>query len=464
MKKMENKKINSLLRNQREFFHTGKTRDISFRINTLKKMYGMIEKHESEIMNALYKDLHKSNTESFTSEIAYVQKEIKHIIRHLKKWNKPEKIGVSLINKPGKGYIQYEPYGISLVISPWNYPFGLLFTPLVGAVAAGNCVVAKPSEISEHTSRLIHSIFKANFPENYIAVVEGDAEVTQNLIQKDVDYIFFTGSTSVGKIIMKSAAKYLIPVTLELGGKNPCIVDSDIDMDVTVKRIVWGKFFNAGQTCIAPDYLLVHEGIKDIFLDTLIAAIHEFYGENVRESNDYSRIINKKHFNRLHNLMKDGKIVEGGEKDIDSLFISPTVITDITCNSEIMQEEIFGPILPVLFYRDLETEIRTLRNKPKPLALYFFSRNRQKQKSVLTQTSSGSVCINGTIHVIMSPKLPFGGVGQSGMGQYHGKASFTTFSHKKSVLKKSFFGDIKALYPPYKTPIKFLKKVIKRMY
>ncbi len=458
------KKINTLLKNQKKFFYTGKTRDISFRINTLKKMYGMIEKHESEIMNALYKDLHKSNTESFTSEIAYVQKEIKHIVKHLKKWNKPEKIGVPLINKPGKGYIQYEPYGISLVISPWNYPFGLLFTPLVGAVAAGNCVIAKPSELCEHTSRLINSIFKANFSENYIAVVEGDAEVTQNLIQKDVDYIFFTGSTSVGKIIMKSATEYLIPVTLELGGKNPCIVDHEIDMNVTVRRIVWGKFFNAGQTCIAPDYLLVHERIKDIFLDTLGAVIHEFYGENVRESNDYSRIINEKHFKRLTSLMKEGNIVAGGKKDIDSLFIAPTVITDIGDKSALMQEEIFGPILPVLFYRDLDTEITKLRNKPKPLALYFFSRNQQKQQRVLTHTSSGSVCINGTIHIIMSPKLPFGGVGQSGMGQYHGKASFITFSHKKSVLKKSFFGDIKALYPPYKTPIKFLKKVIKRMY
>lgn len=461
---MNNKALHTLLTKQKQFFYTGKTREISFRLNTLKKIYDSIEKYESEIMEALYRDLHKGKTEVFTSEIVYVQKEIKHQMANLKKWSRPRKIGVPLINKPGKGYLQYEPYGTALIISPWNYPFGLLLTPLVGAVAAGNCVIAKPSELSEHTSRLVSSIFKENFPENYMAVVEGDAEVTQNLIQKDIDYIFFTGSTSVGKTIMKSAAEHLIPVTLELGGKNPCIVDHEIDMNVTVKRIVWGKFFNAGQTCIAPDYLLVHKEIKDIFLDKLVATIHEFYGENVRENQDYSHIINEKHFKRLTYLMQEGTLNTGGCKDIDHLFISPTVITDMDDDSALMQEEIFGPILPVLFYDNLDGVITKLRNKPKPLALYFFSRNQQKQKRVLTHTSSGSVCINGTIHLIMSPKLPFGGVGQSGMGQYHGKVSFITFSHKKSVLKKSFFGDIKALYPPYKTPIKFLKKVIKLMY
>ncbi|MEJ2627500.1 MAG: aldehyde dehydrogenase family protein [bacterium] len=461
---MESKKINTLLNKQKDFFNTGKTRDLSFRLDILKKLYDIIEVHESEIMTALYKDLKKGETESYTSEIAYVQKEIKYIIKSLKKWNKPEKFSVPLINQPGKSYIQYDPYGIVLIISPWNYPFGLLFTPLVGAVAAGNCVVAKPSEQSEHTSRLIVSLIRQNFPEEYITVVEGDAEVTQNLIQENIDYIFFTGSTGVGKLIMKSAAEYLIPITLELGGKNPCIVDYEINMDVAVKRIVWGKFFNAGQTCIAPDYLLVHQEIKNEFLDRLIAMIHNFYGSNIKENQDYSHIININHFNRLSDLIKEGSIVTGGEKNIDSLFISPTVITDISDGAKIMQEEIFGPILPVLFYENLESVIIKLKGKPKPLVLYFFSKNKNKQKVVLTQTSSGSVCINGTIHSIMSHKLPFGGLGQSGMGKYHGKASFTTMSHKKSVLKKSFYGDIKAVYPPYKTPIKLLKKVIKFMY
>ncbi len=461
---MNSKKINTLLNSQKNFFQTGKTRDISFRINTLKKMYDIIERHENEIMTALYNDLHKSETESYTSEIAYVQQEILLMIKHLKKWSQPWKVSIPLINQPGKSYIQYEPYGITLIISPWNYPFGLLFTPLIGAVAAGNCIIAKPSEISEHTSQLMYSLIKQNFPEEYMAVVEGDAEVIQNLINKKIDYIFFTGSTRVGKIIMKEAAEYLIPVTLELGGKNPCIVDFDIDMDVAAKRIVWGKFFNAGQTCIAPDYLLVHQKIKNAFIKKLITTIHDFYGENVIENKDYSHIINEKHFYRLSDLIKEGNIIAGGIKDSDRLFITPTVISEINHDAKIMEEEIFGPILPVLFYENLDREVKKLRDKPKPLILYFFSKNKKKQKTILTQTSSGSVCINGTIHSIISHKLPFGGIGQSGMGQYHGKASFTTFSHKKSVLHKSFFGDIAAVYPPYKVPLKILKKVIKFLY
>ena len=461
---MESKKINIILNKQKDFYNTGKTRDLSFRLDILKKLYEIIEVHESEIMTALYKDLKKGETESFTSEIVYVEREIQYIIKYLHKWNRLQKVSTPLINKPGKSYIQHDPYGIALIISPWNYPFGLLFTPLVGAIAAGNCIIAKPSEIAEHTSHLVAWLIQKNFPEEYMAVVQGGPQLTQKLINKNIDYIFFTGSSRVGKLIMQQAGKYLIPVTLELGGKNPCIVDYDIDIEVVVRRIVWGKFFNAGQTCIAPDYLLVHSKIKDIFLERLIATINEFYNGNIKENTDYTHIINKKHFTRLSDLLKGVNIVTGGEKDSDELFISPTVVIEPKHDSLLMQEEIFGPILPVLFYDQLNTEIMKLQKRPKPLILYFFSRDKKKQNTVLMHTSSGSVCLNSIIHSLMSHTLPFGGIGKSGMGQYHGKTSFTTFSHKKSVLKKFFFADMSLFYPPYKGSLKMIKKVFKLLY
>lgn len=461
---MEQNDLNILLQKQKDFFNTEKTKDVNFRIEMLKILYDVIEKNESRIIEALYLDLHKSETEAYTSEIAYVLKEIDLAVAKLKRWSKPKKVGTSLINFPGKSYYFYEPYGIALIIGPWNYPFALITTPLIGAISAGNCAILKPSENSGHTARLLSDLINSNFPAHYISVVEGDASVTQSLISEKIDYIFFTGSTDVGKKIMKSAAEHLIPVTLELGGKNPCIVDSDIDFEVTVRRILWGKFFNAGQTCIAPDYLLVHKDIKDVFLKKMVETLKDFYPEISKDSKDYTHIINENHFNRLCGLMSEGNVLIGGEKDTNSLFIAPTLLTDLDRNSKIMQEEIFGPILPIFFYENLEHEIQNLKKLPKPLALYFFSKDKPKQDKVISDSSSGSVCVNGTIHTIMSKKLHFGGVGHSGMGAYHGLASFETFSHKKPVLRKSFWLDFKAMYPPYKTKLSILKQILNRLY
>ncbi|MCO5251178.1 MAG: aldehyde dehydrogenase [Candidatus Kapabacteria bacterium] len=456
--------INLLLHKQRDFFDSDKTKEISFRIDMLKKLYAIIEKNENRIIDALYSDLHKSITEAYTSEIAYVLKEIENAISSIRKWNKSKKVWTPLINFPAKSYYFYEPYGIALIIAPWNYPFGLTMSPLIGAISAGNCAILKPSEISVHTAELLSDLINNNFPPEYIRVVQGDAEVVKLLINKQINYIFFTGSTVVGREIMKSAAEHLIPLTLELGGKNPCIVDSEIDIDVTARRIIWGKFFNAGQTCIAPDYLLVHNDIKDDFLKSLVKAIDEFHPDVKPDSKDYSHIINEKHFKRICDLMEDGNILVGGQKDESNLFIAPTLITDVDYNSKIMQEEIFGPLLPIIFYENLSDVIRKLKTLPKPLALYFFSKNNKKQDKILAETSSGSVCINGTIHVIMNQKLPFGGVGQSGMGSYHWQAGFETFSHRKTVLRKFFILDFKAMYPPYKTKLSILKKIINRLY
>ncbi len=449
----------SLQMQQKKYFHSGRTKSIEFRISMLKKLKKIIEQNEQDILRALSNDLHKSITESYTSEISYVLKEIRFFIKYLNKLRKKERVRTPFINKPGKSYYQYEPYGTVLIISPWNYPFALLFSPLIGAIAAGNCIIAKPSEISKHTSNLIYRILSENFDKEYIAVVEGDAESVQALINDQIDYIFFTGSTSIGKIIMKSAAEYLIPVTLELGGKNPCIVDSDVNIEVAAKRIAWGKFFNAGQTCVAPDYVLLHRDIKDKFVEQLITTIKHFYTEK-----DFTHIVNDFHFDRLTKLMAEEKIIEGGICKKENLYISPTLITDINHNSKLMDEEIFGPILPIIIYEDLELEIKKLNASPKPLVLYYFSNDKVKHDKIINMTSSGSVCINGTIHILLSTELPFGGVGESGMGRYHGIESFETFSNKKSILKKSFWGDLKAVYPPYDTPLKILKKAIKFLY
>lgn len=461
---MNYKNINELLNDQKKFFYTGKTKEVFFRIETLRKLKNLIIENESEIMDALFKDLHKSKTESYTSEIAYVLKEIDFAIKNLKNWNKPQKAKTSLINQPGNSFVIHEPYGIILIIGPWNYPFGLIFSPLIGAISAGNCVVLKPSEISGKTSEVIADIINKNFPESYLSVIEGDASVSQSLINENIDYIFFTGSTQVGKKIMQAASEYLIPVTLELGGKNPCIVDKDIDFKITAKRIVWGKFFNAGQTCIAPDYLLIHNDIKDEFLEILKETMEQFYPKINNDNLDYSHIVNHKHYNRLEALMLEGNIIIGGDKNSKELYISPTVITDLDFNSKIMKEEIFGPLLPLIPYKNLDDEINRLKTQPKPLALYFFSKDKNKQQKIISETISGSVCINGTIHTIMTNKMPFGGVAQSGFGYYHGKSSFETFSHKKSILKKSFKFDLKSVYPPYKTKLSILKHFIKRLY
>lgn len=461
---MTNDQINELYLRQKNFFNSDASKDISFRLNSLNKLKQVIQKNEDKLFEALFLDLHKSKTEAYTSEIYYIIREIEYVSKNLAKWIKPTKCSNPLINQPGKSYYLNEPLGSSLIIGPWNYPIGLLLSPLIGSIAAGNCSIIKPSEISKHTSKLLIDLFSSEFPDEYIAVVEGGPNITQSLINGHTDIVFFTGSTMVGKIIAQKAAENLIPVILELGGKNPCIVDNEIDIDVTSKRIVWGKFFNAGQTCIAPDYLLVHEGVYDQIIDSIPITIDTFYGKNINVNIDYSHIVNENHFNRLINLMEEGEIIYGGDTDRASLFISPTLVKPYNTSTKLMQEEIFGPILPILKYSDIDNLLISLKDKPKPLATYFFSKNKEKQNQVISKTATGNICINGTIHHIINNRIPFGGVGLSGTGKYHGKFSFDAFSNKKSILKRSFRLDFKKMYPPYDPDITTLKKAVKFLY
>lgn len=453
--------IKKLIDKQREYFRKGITLDIDFRINKLKILRRAIIENESLILKALKEDLNKSDFEGYETEIGIVLDEIRYIIKNLKSWAKPKKVKTPLTQFISTSYIYPEPYGITLIIAPWNYPFQLVIAPLIGSISAGNCSIVKPSEYAPHTSKVISKIIVDNFEEEFIAVVEGGIDVNKALLKEKFDYIFFTGSVNVGKIVMEAASRHLTPVTLELGGKSPCIVDEDADIDLAAKRIVWGKFLNAGQTCVAPDYLYLHKNIKDYFIKSAIKYIKEFFGENPLKSEDYPRIINIKHFNRLKNLLKEGDILYGGDFDEEKLYIAPTIIDNITWEDFVMQDEIFGPILPVLVFEELDEVVETVNTHPKPLALYYFSNDKEKQKRVISEISFGGGCINDTIVHLATPYLPFGGVGNSGMGSYHGKASFDTFSHKKSVLKKSNLIDIPLRYPPYKGKIKLLRKILK---
>lgn len=451
--------VQEILPQQRKFFSTGKTKDIAFRLTQLKNLKQAVLDNKEEIVAAVKADLNKPLFESYLTEIGVV-KEIDYAIKNLKKWSKPKKVATPIDQLPGSAFIYPEPLGVVLIIAPWNYPFQLTISPLVGAIAAGNCAIVKPSEISANTSSIIAKILQKTFDTEYIAVVEGGIETSQQLLQQKYDHIFFTGGTAIGKIVMEAAAKNLTPVTLELGGKSPCIIDSDINIEYTARRIAWGKFINAGQTCIAPDYLLVNQAIKKPLLDSIKNCVQEFYGDDPETSPDFGRIINQKQFNRLAQLLNSGDIIVGGKTNPDTCYIAPTLIDNVSLDVPIMQEEIFGPILPVIEYNNLEEAISIVNNQPKPLALYFFSKNQEYQQQVLQQTSSGGVCINDTIMHIGVTELPFGGVGNSGIGSYHGKASFDTFSHQKSVLKKSFLLDIKVRYAPYLGKLDLVKKMM----
>jgi len=451
--------VQEILQQQRKFFSTDQTKDIEFRLTQLKNLKQAVLDHKDEIITAVQADLNKPVFESYLTEIGVV-KEIDYAIKNLKKWSKPKKVATPLDQLPGTAFIYPEPLGVVLIIAPWNYPFQLTISPLVGAIASGNCAIVKPSEISQNTSQIIAKILQKTFNSEYIAVVEGGVETSQELLQQKFDHIFFTGGTAIGKIVMEAAAKNLTPVTLELGGKSPCIIDSDINIEYTARRIAWGKFINAGQTCIAPDYLLVNQKIKQPLLDSIKNCIQEFYGDDPEKSPDFGRIINQKQFNRLVKLLNNGDVIAGGKTNPDTCYIAPTLIDNVSLDAPIMQEEIFGPILPVIGYNNLEEAISIVNNQPKPLALYFFSKNQAYQQQVLQKTSSGGVCINDTIMHIGVTELPFGGVGNSGIGSYHGKASFDTFSHQKSVLKKSFLVDIKVRYAPYLGKLDLIKKMM----
>jgi aldehyde dehydrogenase (NAD+) len=445
---------------QRKFFSQGRTQDLEFRLRTLRAFREMLLNHEKEIYEALRQDLRKSDFESYVSELGMVLEEAKSFLKHLKKWSAPRKVGVPLSLMPGSAKVYPEPYGLVLVLSPWNYPIQLSLTPSLGALGAGNCVILKPSELAPASSALMRKMVAATFPREHFAVVEGGPETTQALLKEKMDYIFFTGSTRVGRIVMEAAAKHLTPLTLELGGKSPCIVDETADLKVAAKRIVWGKFFNAGQTCVAPDYLLVSPKIREPLLEKMKAAIRSFYTEDHKQSPDYCRIINRQHFDRLSQYLRDGRIVSGGESDPASLYLAPTILTDVAENSRIMQEEIFGPILPVLTYENLDEAVAFVRKHPKPLSLYLFTTDSDHEKKILQELSFGGGCVNETLTHLAVPDMPFGGVGNSGFGSYHGKSSFDTFTHAKGVLKKPNFLDLKIKYPPYKGRLGLAKKLI----
>ncbi|QHL88607.1 aldehyde dehydrogenase family protein [Nibribacter ruber] len=446
------------LHQQKSFFATGQTRSLDFRKEMLRRLARAVEQEQEDIITALADDFGKPAFETYATEIAILLAEIKFTLKHLHKWMKPQKVKSSFLNFPSKDYIYAEPYGISLVIGAWNYPFQLTLSPLVGSMAAGGCTLLKPSELTPATSHLIATLIEKHFPQEYIAVAQGGPEVSQELLQLPFDKIFFTGSTAVGKMVAQAAASQLIPVTLELGGKSPCVVDASANLPVAANRIIWGKFINAGQTCVAPDYLLVQETVLPALLEQLKKTIQTFYTDHPQDSPDYARIINDRHFERLSRLMQDATVYYGGHTDASQRFIEPTVLTDVTWQHPLMQEEIFGPLLPVLPFKTLPEAIDQINRQGKPLALYFFSEDKAAQELVLEQTSSGGACINDTVSHLANPHLPFGGVGPSGQGNYHGKASFDAFSHHKSVLKKSFWPEVNFRYPPYQDKLNWMKK------
>lgn len=458
---MNENSINKLIEKQRTYFNNGNCKSLDFRIQQLKKLKKCLKENESDILQALYLDLGKSEVEAYMSEVGFVYAEIDFMIKNLKSFARPAKVKTPLLYLGAKSSIYSDPLGLVLVIGPWNYPFQLLIAPLVGSMAAGNCTILKPSEFAPHCSELLNNLIKNTFIADYIAVVEGAIPECSSLLNQKFDYIFYTGGSYAGRIVMEAAARNLTPLTLELGGKSPCIVDRDVNITKTARRIAWGKYLNAGQTCVAPDYLMVHRDIKNDLLKAIKESILDFYGSDPLQSKHYSRIINDRHFMRLIALLYDSQIVWGGQNKREEKFIAPTIIENVSLESPVMQEEIFGPILPVLEYEDLHKVIEHINSRPKPLALYFFSRDKIKQKKILSQSSSGGVCINDTLSHITTRTLPFGGVGESGIGQYHGKASFDTFSHKKSVLNNKFFLDASIKYPPYNISLSKIKKLMK---
>ena len=426
-----------LTKKQLSFFHSGKTKDVAFRIETLKKLRELVVSHEEDILKAVKADLNKPEMEAKRAEVGLVLSEIDFALENLAEWAAPKEVETPSTHAGAKSYIYQDPYGLALVIAPWNYPFQLAVSPVVGAIAAGNCVVLKPSELTPHTSSLLAKMFNENFPEEYLTVVEGEVETSTALLKENFDYIFFTGSTMVGKIVAEAAAKHLTPVTLELGGKSPTIVHEDANIEEAAKRIARGKFANAGQTCVAPDYILVQRNVKDELLANLKEVVTNTYGEDVSQNLDFPHVVSEKHFDRLNSFLTNGDIVFGGKTDRSRLFIEPTVLDNISWEDNVMQDEIFGPILPVIVYDEISEVIQAIVKRPKPLALYLFSEDEAVQDHILNSVSFGGGSINDTINHMTSHYLPFGGVGDSGMGAYHGKASFDTFSHAKSILKRS---------------------------
>lgn len=451
--------IANIIRAQREFFNQ-KTLNYDFRIKQLEKLKQMLKDYEDDIYHALRDDLNKSNFETFTTELSVLYTEIDFALKHLKEWIKPERVKTPLTHKGTKNYIYKEPYGVTLIISAWNYPLQLAIAPAIGAIAAGNTIVIKPSEVAASTSRLLLNMVEATFSKEYFTVIEGDATTSQALLSESFDYIFYTGSARVGKIIMKRASENLTPITLELGGKSPVIVDQDANIKLAAKRIAWGKFTNAGQTCVAPDFIYIHDKIKNKFLRALIKQIKTLYGKYPLKNKNYVRIINEKHYKHVEKFLDDGMIVYGGHRDEDRLLIEPTLLDNIAWDDPVMKEEIFGPILPILSFESLDEVLKNFQKLEKPLALYYFGEDESQQEKVITSISFGGGSINDTLYHLANPHLPFGGVGQSGMGSYHGKHSFNTFSHQKSIMKQTTKFDIPFRYPGGKLTESIIKKIM----
>lgn len=441
----------------RKYFKTGETRSVKFRIKQLKALKKALLQYDEKIIEALHDDLNKSSFEAVMTETGIVQEEINYYIKNLKKLARPKKVKVPLTLMPGKSEIYSEPYGVVLIISPWNYPVQLTLYPLIAAIAAGNCAVVKLSEFSENTSRVLAHLISETFPSEYVRAVRGDAVTGAALLLERYDYIFFTGNQNVGKIVMKSASANLTPVTLELGGKSPCIVDYTADIKDTAKKIVWGKSLNAGQTCVAPDYIICHSRVKKELISALIAECSMIYGAHSSEHEDFPKIISKKHFERSLRLIDTSKIVYGGTVDIPSLKIDFTIMDNVTFNDRIMQEEIFAPILPVIEYTNIDDVIEELKEQDKPLALYLFTKDKNMEEKVISSISFGGGAVNDVLIHITNHNAPFGGVGASGMGFYHGKYSFETFSHQKHIYKKYSFFDNKLRFFPKKDKEKIIR-------
>jgi len=458
---MENTKpeyIISTLEKQKMFFATQTTKNLSYRKEALKKLLRSVEEHEQLLAQALWEDLHKSYEEAYLTEISLVKAEIKNHLRHLRKWTKSQCKLSPLALFPSSSKIVTEPLGNALIMAPWNYPFLLLFGPLIGAISAGCCAMLKPSPYVPHVSTVMQKMIESVFPSEYIAVCQGNREVNTCLLEQKFDIIFFTGSPALGKIVMTAAAKNLTPVVLELGGKSPCIVHSDADIQTAAKRIAWGKCLNAGQTCIAPDYLLVQENMKDAFIEAFKKAINELYKDDIKENRHFVRLVTDKAYSRVKQYLSDGNAVVGGHFDDNQRFIEPTILENVSPESPVMQEEIFGPILPLLTYKTLDEAITFINKRPKPLALYAFAK-KSTANAIIHQTSSGGACINDTIMHIVNHSLPFGGVGNSGLGKYHGKLSVDAFSNKRSLVTTPTLIDLPVRYMPYKF-FALMKKIL----
>ncbi len=444
----------------RASFRAGRRRPAPWRRAQLEALKSLLKKEESAIFEALWEDLRKPRLEGYFTEVGFVIAEIDDALQHLDRWMKPERKHTTLVAQPGRSWTTHDPLGVVLVIGTWNYPVQLLLAPLVGALAGGNAAVLKPSEIAAHTSALMADLVPRYLDPEAVSVVEGGADETQALLEERFDLIFFTGGSRVGQIVLEKAAQHLTPVVLELGGKSPCLVDRDASLEVAARRIAWGRFSNAGQTCVAPDYVLVHEAVELELLGHLRAAVSAFYGDDPRDSPDYCRIVNDRNFDRLSKLLHDGEVVCGGQAEAKERYIAPTVLRRVSPDAPVMQDEIFGPILPVLTVPNMDAAIEFVNDRPKPLALYLFSNDEATQHEVIDRTSSGNACINDVLMHMVVPELPFGGVGESGMGRYHGRWSFETFTHRKGVLSRTMHLDFAVRYPPYTAGHLALMKII----